>query len=155
MSRPTPKVCAAEVLETVPLIMQFIRIEMRRRGSAEISVPQFRVLAFIDRHPGESLSAIAERVGLSLPAMSRLVDGLVDHGLLSRELSPQDRRFVAIRITDAGRELVRAARADAQNRLADILADLPAEDRTVVVEGMHKLRSLFAPGETVHVIGSR
>jgi DNA-binding MarR family transcriptional regulator len=154
MSRPTPRLCAGEILETVPLIMQFIRTEMRRRGSAEISIPHFRVLNFINRHPGESLSAIAERVGLSLPAMSRLVDGLVEHGFLSREPSAEDRRFVAIHITDAGRDLVRAARADAQNRLADVLAELRVEDRALVVEAMHKLRSLFAPGETVRVVQS-
>jgi DNA-binding MarR family transcriptional regulator len=154
MSRSTPKLCAGEILETVPLIMQFIRTEMRRRGSAEISIPHFRVLAFIDRHPGESLSAIAERVGLSLPAMSRLVDGLVEHGFLSRQPSAEDRRFVAISITDVGRDLVRAARADAQNRLADVLAELRVEDRELVVETMHKLRSLFAPGETIRVVQS-
>ncbi len=145
MDPSSPKACAGQVLDTVPPIMQFIRGEMRQHRALGISVPQFRVLTFLERRPGGSLSDAAERVGLSLPAMSRLVDGLVDRELLTREDSASDRRRVELRITESGRELVRTAREGAQARLAELLANLSPKERAQVVGAMETLRPRFLP----------
>ncbi len=145
MEVPSSKACASSVLDSVPPIMQFIRTEMRGHRTLNISVPQFRVLTYLERRPGGSLSDVAERVGLSLPAMSRLIDGLVDRGLLTREDSPADRRRIALRITDAGRDLVRTARQGALTRLAELLGALSPRERTQILEAMAVLRPLFAP----------
>jgi DNA-binding MarR family transcriptional regulator len=52
-----------------------------------------------------SLGAIGERLALSLPAVSRAVDGLVKRGLCTREEDPADRRSKRIVITSSGRHL--------------------------------------------------
>ncbi len=143
MDAPSPKTCAGQVLDTVPPIMQFIRTEMRRHRALNISVPQFRVLTFLERRPGGSLSDVAERVGLSLPAMSRLIDGLVDRGLLTREDSPEDRRRVSLRMTEAGRDLVRTARQGALTQLAEVLEQLGPKEKGQVVAAMEILRPMF------------
>ncbi len=145
MEPPSPRTCAGRVLETVPLIMQFIRTEMRSRRTPGVSVPQFRALRFLDRHPGGSPSAVAEWMGLSLPAASRLIDGLVDRGLVTRQGLAADRRRIALHLTEAGRELLRVAREGTQARLADALAALPPDRRSVVVEAMEALRPAFSP----------
>ncbi len=125
--------------------MQFIRGEMRSRRTPGVSVPQFRALRFLDRNPGGSPSAVAEWMGLSLPAASRLIDGLVERGLVTREGSIADRRRVALHLTETGRESLRAAREGTQTRLAEVLASLPAERRAVVAEAMEALRPAFSP----------
>jgi DNA-binding MarR family transcriptional regulator len=61
--------------------------------------------------PGESseprhISEIAERLGLSLPAMSRAVDGLVRKRLITRVEDEEDRRVRRIAITSKGEQLV-------------------------------------------------
>ena len=143
MDARSSKAVADSVLDTVPSVMQFIRSEMRRHGARGISVPQFRVLNFLGRRPGGSLSDAAERVGLSLPATSRLVDGLVERGLLSRGESSLDRRRVTLQLTPRGQELLRTARAGTQAALSDTLASLPPEKRAVIVEALEALRPLF------------
>ncbi len=42
-------------MEAVPLVMRFIRADMRAINATDMSVPQFRTLAFLDRNPGASL----------------------------------------------------------------------------------------------------
>ncbi len=148
MEPASPKVCAGEVLDSVPFIMQSIRVQMRRSRGPGISVPQFRVLTFLNRMEGASLSAVADRVGLSLPAMSRLIDGLVARDLIRREESETDRRFVVLRLTSEGRELVHAARAGAQAHLAETLGALTPSQRAQVTHAMQLLRPLFLPRET-------
>ncbi len=69
--------CAREIIETVPIVMRVIRGKLREHGAVEMSVPHFRTLTFIYNNNGASLSDVAEHIGLSLPAMSTLVDGLV------------------------------------------------------------------------------
>lgn len=145
MEATSPKACAGEVLDTVPLIMQFIRVEMRRSRGPGVSVPQFRVLTYLNRTEGASLSAVADRVGLSLPAMSRLVDGLVRRELVRREESAEDRRRVTLRLTNLGKELVRTSRVGAQAHLAEALTALAPSDRAEVAEAMRRLRLVFLP----------
>ena len=52
---------------------------------------------------------IAERMISAVPDMTRLLDRLVEAGLVERERDPENRRFVTARITEAGRERVAAA----------------------------------------------
>ena len=80
--------CAHAILEVVPPIVQALRVEMRAQRSHDLSVPQFRTLAYIRHHPCCSLSAVADFIGLTLPAMSTLVNGLVEKDLVS-ENDPQ------------------------------------------------------------------
>ncbi|HEY8639923.1 MAG TPA: MarR family transcriptional regulator [Solirubrobacterales bacterium] len=60
--------------------------------------------------PGENaeprqITEIAERLGLSLPAMSRAVDGLVRKRLVTRVEDEQDRRVRRVAITAKGERL--------------------------------------------------
>jgi len=145
MEPSSPAACASRILETVPLVMQFVRAEMRSRRGPRISVPQFRSLRFLERNPGGSPSDVAEWMGLTLPAASRLIDGLVENGLLTREGSSVDRRRIHLRLTARGRDLVRSARAGTLARLAEVLEPLPKDRRAAVAEAMDALRLAFSP----------
>src|SRR5512136_3296462 len=94
--------CAQEVLEVVPLVMRTIRAEMRRHRTADLSVPQFRTLSFIDHNADASLSDVAEHIGLTLPSMSKIVDGLVTRKLVTRQTHPTDRRRMTLTLTTRG-----------------------------------------------------
>jgi DNA-binding MarR family transcriptional regulator len=135
--------CTREILEVVPLIMRAIRAEMRSQRTPDVSMPQFRTLGFLSRHEGASLSDVAEHIGLTLPSMSKMIDGLVKRGLVSRETFPQDRRRVALKLTAQGRATWQSARQVTQAHLAQCLEALPASERAAVVSAMQALRPLF------------
>jgi DNA-binding MarR family transcriptional regulator len=132
------------MLDAIPLIMRTIRSEVRRQRKPDLSVPQFRTLALLSHCPQASLSQVAEHVGLTLPSMSKMVDGLVARGLVAREDCPQDRRRLDLTITPAGKAVFMAARKAAQARLAEMLKALSASDRALVVNAMRALRGVFA-----------
>ena len=83
---------AHQVLDVIPLVMRTIRSEFRSQRSTELSVPQFRTLAFLRNNDGASLSSLANHLGLTLPSMSKLVDGLVSRGFVARTEHQGDRR---------------------------------------------------------------
>jgi DNA-binding MarR family transcriptional regulator len=137
--------CAQEVLEVVPVVMRTIRGEMRQQRAADLSVPQFRTLNFIDRNAEASLSDVADHIGLTLPSMSKIVDGLVARKLVMRETRPDDRRRMTLALTTSGQTALESSRKSTRACLANALASLPDADRTNIVKAMAMLRSVFSP----------
>jgi DNA-binding MarR family transcriptional regulator len=139
----SPAECAREMLDTVPLIMRTIRSEMRSHRTPELTVPQFRALAFLRRHTGASLSEAAEHMGLTLPSMSRIVDGLVVRQLVVRQTPPADRRRVSLALTASGHATLQLARKATQACLVEALMTLSEAQRVSIIEVMQMLRPLF------------
>ena len=137
--------CARQVLEIVPLVMRTVRAEMRCHRAADLSVPQFRTLTFLNRQAGASLSQVAEHIGLTLPSMSLLVNGLVERKLVLRNTHSTDRRRVTLTLTVRGQSVLEAAHGATQAALAEKLAALSAKDRAIVVQAMQALRPIFEP----------
>lgn len=137
--------CARNVLEVVPLVVRTLRATMRRHRGPNLSVPQFRSLGYLSRETGASLSAVAEHVGLTLPSMSKMIDGLVARHLVDRGISTRDRRQVTLTLSPRGRATLRTARARAQAHLADMLSALSETERATVIRAMRVLRPVFEP----------
>ena len=135
--------CAREVLEVVPLVMRVIRGQFRKHGAPELSVPQFRTLHFLSQHRGASLSEVGEYIGLMLPSMSTLVDGLVTRKFAVRRTSPNDRRRMTLTLTERGQATLRSARGATQTYLAEQLSHLAQADRATIIKAMQALRPIF------------
>ena len=135
--------CAATILETVPPILGRIREEMRSHRLAELSVPQFRALGFIDHHPDTSLSAIAEHLGMTLPSTSKLVDGLVSRELILRFDANEDRRRLALTLSPLGKDLLDSAREATRQWMTEALQPLSNEELRQVIEVLVRLHPLF------------
>jgi DNA-binding MarR family transcriptional regulator len=138
--------CARNMLEVVPLVVRALRATMRQHRGTNLSVPQFRSLGYLSREAGASLSAVAEHVGLTLPSMSKMIDGLVARGLVGRGISTRDRRQVTLALSPLGRATLRTARARTQARVAEMLGALSETERATVTRAMHALRPVFEPG---------
>jgi DNA-binding MarR family transcriptional regulator len=141
----SPDTCAQEVLEVVPAVMRVIRAEMRRHRTADLSVPQFRTLAFIDRKADASLSDVAEHIGLTLPSMSKIVEGLVVRKFVTRQTHATDRRRMTLALTARGLTALQASRAATRACLAEDLATLSDRQRDTIVQAMEILRPVFTP----------
>lgn len=123
--------------------MRFIRVQMRRHRGSDLSVPQFRALAFLSLSPAASLSALADFLGLSLPATSRLIEGLVRKGLVLRRIPAGNRRVVALSVSARGQKSVSAARRATEKQLTKVVGALGEQDRAIVRRALHVLREVF------------
>jgi DNA-binding MarR family transcriptional regulator len=72
---------------------------------------------------------LAEVFGVSVPSMSRAVDGLVKKGLATRVEDPDDRRVRQVKITESGKDLVETLVAVRQNGMKSFAATLNATQR--------------------------
>ena len=76
--------------------------ELRR---FDVSLTEWRVCAALHHAPHQRLSQLAEHTSAEPSTLSRLVDGLLQRGLLVRDRSDEDGRALALSLTDAGRDL--------------------------------------------------
>jgi len=132
----TPELCAGEVMETIPLVMQFLRTQMRSHSSSDLSVPQFRALTFLNRHPGASLSDLADHLGVTRATASAVTDRLVQRGLVDRRERPEERRHVVLSLTQAGSEYLQQVRQTTRSHIAKMFASLSEEQLRCIVEGL-------------------
>jgi DNA-binding MarR family transcriptional regulator len=137
------EMCARELMDTAPQIVQLIRVEMRRGRGIELSIPQFRTLRYIQRNPDTSLSGLADFLGLTLPSVSKLVDGMVKQELIIRQESSIDRRRLTLVLTPAGESIVNSARTKAQANIAKKLNTLCDEDLETIRSAMVILHKYF------------
>ncbi|MEJ2888711.1 MarR family winged helix-turn-helix transcriptional regulator [Actinomycetospora aeridis] len=105
-------------------------------GGDELSMTQLATLYVLDSGEAVPLGTLAERVGRSVSATSRLVDALVRRGLVERQEHPTDRRVRLVAIAKDGGGLLRRlerTRADAQ---LEIMNRLDPADRALVGRAM-------------------
>jgi DNA-binding MarR family transcriptional regulator len=80
---------------------------VRAVGELELSLTQLRALhVLVYEAEQASLKDLADRLGLSLPAVSRSIDGLVHRGLVTRAEDAADRRMKQVRATTQAPELL-------------------------------------------------
>ncbi len=135
--------CSELVLETIPVIMTVIRSTVKKHHYLGLDLPQVRVLFYLNRFNGASLSSVAADLGYSLPSMSKHVEVLVERNYVVREESSTDRRCVTITLTEVGEEIMLEAKKLVGLRIREAIATLNDEDRTQVTDAMRTLQSLF------------
>jgi long-chain acyl-CoA synthetase len=107
-----------------PVIARLARQLELALSTVDLTLSQYRLLSFL-AEGGEAASVLAEKLAVSRPSVTGVVDGLVARGLVRRAEDPADRRRVKHDLTPAGRELIAAADAEVERRLADITAHRP------------------------------
>lgn len=63
-----------------------------------------KLLDAVASHEPATLSQVAKAVGRGAPAVSRSIDTLVRAGLVERQADPQNRRRLAMRLTQRGHD---------------------------------------------------
>lgn len=72
----------------------------------DVRPAQLGVLTVVGNNPGLKQSEVAEALGIQRANIVPLIDGLAARGLVERAKAAVDRRSHALRLTDAGRELL-------------------------------------------------
>lgn len=135
--------CAEALLNVAPPVVREIRKMMREHRLPELSVPQFRALGLLTFCPDASLSTMADYIGSSLPAASRMIDGLVAKNLIARKQCCRDRRQVSLELTPLGREAFMESRKATRLQLARKLSGLSARKKEGIVQAMRWLGEVF------------
>jgi DNA-binding MarR family transcriptional regulator len=102
---------------------------LRRQGDTGLSPSQISALTSIERHGPTTLGQLADHERVAPPSITRVVEKLVERGLVVRVPDPVDRRVTRVFITPAGGTLLAEVRARKDLWLASRLAGLDDDQR--------------------------
>lgn len=134
---------AAEALVTVAALASRWIERLLAGHEPPFTVAQFLALRAIDEE-GVSGSELARRAGVSGPAMSQLIAGLADAGLLVREELAQDRRRQTLIVTSRGQEALGSAQDLLSERLSSLLAELPRPEADALSRALPRLAAVLS-----------
>ncbi|NQU71483.1 MAG: MarR family transcriptional regulator [Rhodospirillales bacterium] len=110
-------------------------------GKLSISAPQFGTLLLIESNPGISQSSVAEALRFDRSTLVQIIDRLESRDLVVREVSAQDRRSHALRLTSEGAKLLAQLKEIALQHEEDIAHRLSAEERATLMLLLDRVHS--------------
>jgi DNA-binding MarR family transcriptional regulator len=129
------------------LMMASSRMMMVEAATAvpelRLTPPQMRILNYIFRHPGTSLSQVAAQLGVRLPTASVMLVKLAQEGLVTRERDPASRRRMQLELTAKGSAVMTKVRQNVFAHMEARLAQLDPPARMALERAMPALEMLF------------
>lgn len=111
----------------------------RRLADSGVTVAEWVVLREMFGQEELSPSDLAQSMGMTRGAISKLLDRLLGKKLVSREGRDDDRRYQTIALTSAGRKLVPVLAAIADGNDEEFFAPLSRAEREALVATLKKL----------------
>ena len=124
MSLDLKRQLVTQLVESSRLLRNYIDHRAKTRGTTRA---QWIVLFRLRAQEGLSQVDLADVLELQPISLVRLLDRLVEHGLLERRPDPRDRRANRLFLTPSGRQLVDDLDALRDAIATDVLRDVPAE----------------------------
>src|SRR3989442_10866331 len=117
----------------------FRQLLWQKASDLDLTYAQSQVLFRLAEHPGSHMGDIAKAFGVTLPAVTHIVDRLEEKGLVTRGDYPADRRVYVLDLTRAGKTLVAELEAIRLRGMERVLARMSAADRRQVLTGLEAL----------------
>jgi DNA-binding MarR family transcriptional regulator len=102
----------------------------------DVTVAEWVLLRSLYDQPSIAPSELAERLGLTRGAISKLTGRLEEKAFVVRTSSTSDRRYQVLALTPGGRALVPELAALADDHDAEFFGHLSPEHRTIVADAM-------------------
>ncbi len=102
---------------------------------------QWRVLAHLERKPGQRQVELADRLDVEPITLCRIVDRLEEAGLVERRRDPGDRRAWQLYLKAGAEPLLGKLHGMAEELSAEAFAGLSEKDRTMMREALARVRA--------------
>jgi MarR family transcriptional regulator for hemolysin len=124
MSLDLKRQLVAQLVESSRLLRNYIDHRAKARGTTRA---QWIVLFRLRQQEGLSQVDLADVLELQPISLVRLLDRLVEHGLLERRHNPKDRRANRLYLTESGRQLVDDLDSVRDAIAVDVLHDMATD----------------------------
>ncbi|GAA2139024.1 MarR family transcriptional regulator [Glycomyces algeriensis] len=121
----------ATALNVVDLVAE------EQRSASDLGDSASAALLTLDEFPGLAVTTLGRYIGLSQPAAARMVDGLVQRGLVERRTGQG--RAVAVHLTAPGKRTVARLLKDRKGVLGPLVEGLDAKERVALEALLEKL----------------
>src|SRR5215813_6082289 len=137
MSLDLKRQLVAQLVESSRLLRNYIDHRAKERGTTRA---QWIVLFRLRQNEGLSQVDLADVLELQPISLVRLLDRLVEHGLLERRHDPKDRRANRLFLTESGRKLVDDLDSLRDEIAVDVLREIPRDSIQTSLETLREVK---------------
>ncbi|WP_291858253.1 MarR family transcriptional regulator [Bradyrhizobium sp.] len=136
-------------------VARLLRTEFDRRvRRLGITRAQWLVLTRLHRHPGASLSELAEMMEVEKATAGRMIDRLVANGWVARRTQREDRRVKRVYLTPEAERVHKRIWRVAEATVEDALAGLSAPESKQLIALLQRVKKTLVSGADVAPPGS-
>jgi DNA-binding MarR family transcriptional regulator len=117
----------------------FRQLLWQRASELDLTFAQSQVLFYVADHPACAMGEVAKAFGVTLPAVTHIVDRLEEKRFMTRAHHPADRRVYVLDLTRPGQSLVEELHGIQMRALDGVLTRMSADDRERAVRGIEAL----------------
>ena len=117
----------------------FRQLLWQRASELDLTYAQSQVLFYVADHAGCHMGDVGKAFGVTLPAVTHIVDRLEEKAFLRRADDPVDRRAYVLELTRSGRALVQELHTLQMRGVEGVLKRMAVEDRQRVIKGLEAL----------------
>jgi DNA-binding MarR family transcriptional regulator len=135
-----------EFLTGFDALAQAVRRARGANGHAAdggLTLSQYGLLEGLTDRRAARVQELAAAAGISASTATRILDALERRGIVRRTRSSQDRRAVAVSLTDRGHDLLRAEQDWLRGRQRAFYASLPAAEQELAPDLLVRLAALI------------
>jgi MarR family transcriptional regulator, organic hydroperoxide resistance regulator len=110
---------------------------------AGLSLSQYGLLELLVDRQSARVQELAAHAGITPSTATRILDALQRRGVVKRTRSDEDRRAVAVSLTDAGRQVVHAEQEWLRGRQRTFYAALPGAEQELAPDLLFRLAALI------------
>jgi len=116
--------------EIMPVMMkEFSKCMTTELHRGKVTLPQIMILHFLDIEQEAKMKDLARFMGVTMAAMTGIIDRLVKSGHCARIYDAQDRRVIKIKLTAKGDNLIKSINEGKRQMILKIFGEISESDR--------------------------
>jgi MarR family transcriptional regulator, organic hydroperoxide resistance regulator len=114
-----------------------------RGGESGLTLSQYRLLEGLSCRQAARVQELAAEAGIAAPTATRILDALERRGIVRRTRSREDRRAVAVSLTELGEQALQAEEEWLRGRQRAFYATLPPAEQELAPDLLLRLAALI------------
>lgn len=129
-----------DITRTSVALTAVVLATVEKRLGTQLTFPQYRALVVLSDR-SKAPSELAEILGVSRPAITKVANSLTSRGLVRRDTGGGDRRTAQLSLTSKGAALVDEVLRERASRFRAIVGDLPDNEAGRLLASLEELKA--------------
>ena len=114
-------------ISIIPLFKKKLLHDNCKFDKGNLNHSHFQILEVLKKEGQQPISEVAKKLFISTPNMTKLLNKLIDEGMIERIPGEKDRRIININLTEKGSTYLKSSFLEIQSSLKDKISSLPDE----------------------------
>lgn len=116
---------------------------LRRRPQSDMPRQVMNVLNTIEFHDSRPMKYYCEKMSISKPNMTKIVNTLIEKGFVTRQNSQEDRRVITLHMTELGKVKVKAYYDDLKAQIIESTNVLNDHEMQALLDSFETIKTIF------------